>query len=139
MHFSLVICVLSFVSNCTIHKQPDFSFLPNPGLSIRLSFGPPLKMVFTHLGDLQLVSSCLVACSSAQVQIVILGLIRSHNRTGVKSQYWWHCPCPPSIPPRATTPQEQLAQLGQKFIAPYGVCFGAACMLVCVCVGRYWY
>lgn len=64
---------------------------------------------------------------------MILGLIRSHNRTGVKSQYCRHCPCHPSVHPRSTTPQEQIVQLGQKPITPYGdgrVLCGGLCVLV---------
>lgn len=96
------------------------------------------EMVFTHLGDPQACQVVWLPAAQQRFHIVILGLIRSHNGAGVKSQYCEHCPCHPSIHLSATTQQELLAQLGQKVIAPYGdgcVFFGAVCVCVCAFSG----
>lgn len=87
--------------NCTIHKLPDFFLLQNPGLRDHFYSVNHLRWCL-HTWVTLGMSSCLVACGSVEVHIVILCLIGSHNRTGVKSQYLEHCPCHPHIHPRAT-------------------------------------
>lgn len=53
-------------------------------------------------------SKCVFTSGFVRVHIVILGWIRSHSWTGVKSQYSRHCHCHSNVTPRATAPQEQL-------------------------------
>lgn len=112
---------LSFlsVSNRTTHKQAGFYFIQIAALRHAPIHFQPLQMVFTHLAP---------PPDPRRFRLWSWPLIRSYNRSDVKSQYCRHCPCHPSIHPSATTAQEQLAQLGQR---------NSSChMETCFCFGE---